>query len=255
VDQGLAAKLKDGYAEGRAGTFQYMAPETGRAGRSNCASDVYSLGLIAYELLAGRYPFEPPPGLSDEKKNAWYQLKKEEGKPAPPSTYGRYVEGWQDRLVLRCLNPLNSARPQNASELGMLIEMAGREEGPPISGSGWAEWFGEQERDWAAEAAALEPFLTEWGNKPRDGVWFEAATKLAVCYLSLAHTGLKYESLLREAEEFVLRGEVIASYQDRATWYGGLANVMERRGRAGLLKSDYREKEVAARSRLRTERK
>lgn len=258
VDLGLAVKLdEDGYARGSAGTFQYMAPETGRKALSNRASDVYSLGLIAYELLAGQRPYIPSPELSkkekEDERNAWLQQKKEEGKPVPPSTYGRHVEGWQDRLVLRCLNPLDYARPQSASELRELIESAGKDEGPPISGSGWAEWFGTEERDWTAEAAALEPFLGNWGNRRRNGVWFEAATKLAVCYLSLAQTGLRYEPLLRDAEKLIRNGEALASYQDRATWYGGLAGVMERRGRAGLLKSEYREQEEAARSHLGTE--
>ena len=256
VDQGLAAELdEDGYASGSAGTMLYMAPETGLQSRSSRASDVYSLGLIAYELLAGQNPFKnlhPPSNLSNEEKTVWMQREKAGAWASliPPSTYGRHVEGWQDRLALRCLNPLNYARPQSASELGKLIELAGEDEGPPISGSGWAEWFGEGERDWAAEAAVLEPFLDNWGNKRRDGVWFEAATKLAVCYLSLAQTGLSYESLLRDAEELVRSGETLANYRDCATWYGGLAGVMERRNRAGLLKSEYHERELAARSRL-----
>lgn len=249
VDLGLAVKLdKNGYARGTAGTTEYMAPETRRESRSSRASDVYSLGLIAYELLTGAYPFKPTKPLSKEEKAVWLQQKKEEGKPVAPSFNRSHVKGWQDRLVLRCLNPLDYARPQSASELRELIELAGKDEGPPISGSGWAEWFDGKERNWDAESAALEPFLNNWGTKRRDGVWFEAATKLAICYLSLPQTGLRYESLLRDAEEFVLRGEVITSYQDRATWYGGLAGVMKRRGRAGLLRSEYLEKQMAAQS-------
>jgi eukaryotic-like serine/threonine-protein kinase len=40
------------------GTAQYMSPEQAAGGKATPASDVYALGVVAYECLAGRRPFE-----------------------------------------------------------------------------------------------------------------------------------------------------------------------------------------------------
>lgn len=43
-----------------AGTFAYMAPERWKGGRATSASDIYALGVLAYELLEGATPFTGP---------------------------------------------------------------------------------------------------------------------------------------------------------------------------------------------------
>jgi serine/threonine protein kinase len=43
---------------GFAGTLRYMSPEQLRHERLTGASDIYSLGLLLYEFIAGRHPFE-----------------------------------------------------------------------------------------------------------------------------------------------------------------------------------------------------
>src|SRR5207249_3126886 len=62
MDFGLAKFLADDAAvtaDGRmVGTFRYMAPEQILGENLDARTDLYSLGVILYELLAGRAPFE-----------------------------------------------------------------------------------------------------------------------------------------------------------------------------------------------------
>ncbi|MCX6627080.1 MAG: serine/threonine-protein kinase [Candidatus Solibacter sp.] len=249
IDLGLAAELgPDGYAHGGAGTHSYMAPETGLESRSNRASDVYSLGLIAYELLAGKNPFEhltPPGTVPAEHHCEWIQREKAAATILKPSEYGRYVKAWQDDLVLLCLSANAKTRPQSATELRELIEAQGRS-GAAVRAAGWKDWIAGP-RNWSEEAGAIQLILDQWGNKPRDEVWFDAATKLAVCRLSMTPPDARRaEILLKEAEDLVLRGIGVQDYADRAAWYGELASVMENVGRLDLRRSAFRDSQEKA---------
>ncbi len=60
LDFGLALTMPDSLhtgAHGLAGTLAYMAPEVLQGGQASVASDLYALGVIAFELLAGKHPF------------------------------------------------------------------------------------------------------------------------------------------------------------------------------------------------------
>ena len=57
LDFGLSISREE--AKGRTGTLAYMAPETLLHGQAGEASDLYSVGVIAYQLFAGKLPFEP----------------------------------------------------------------------------------------------------------------------------------------------------------------------------------------------------
>ena len=66
LDFGLAAQIQTSLSRvsqvkyGTSGTGPYMAPEQWRGQRQDGASDQYALAVVAYELLAGRLPFESP---------------------------------------------------------------------------------------------------------------------------------------------------------------------------------------------------
>jgi predicted ATPase/tRNA A-37 threonylcarbamoyl transferase component Bud32 len=63
LDFGLAVLRDYGLSENEdevSGTLAYMAPETLRGVPASSAADLYTAGVIAYELLAGRHPFDTP---------------------------------------------------------------------------------------------------------------------------------------------------------------------------------------------------
>lgn len=55
VDFGLAVKRQS--FQHRAGTLAYMAPEVFQYGEASTQSDLYAVGIMAYEFFTGRYPF------------------------------------------------------------------------------------------------------------------------------------------------------------------------------------------------------
>lgn len=97
-----------------AGTFTYMAPEQVRSERLGPPCDIYAIGLIAWEMLVGRLPFEPidPRALLREKLIAsrGYQLG-EHVIEAPPAL---------TELIEACTRPEPDRRPTAAHALAVL---------------------------------------------------------------------------------------------------------------------------------------
>jgi len=100
LDFGIAKLLDEGEAEGaqltefagRALTPAYASPEQILGDPLTIASDVYSLGVILYELLAGRRPYNPKRDSRGALEDAIVQEE-----PAPPSV----VADRQSRIALR----------------------------------------------------------------------------------------------------------------------------------------------------------
>jgi eukaryotic-like serine/threonine-protein kinase len=128
VDFGLAAfaDRRLGFVPGSMGTFTYMAPET-LLGRSTPASDVYSLGLLMYELFTGGGPHLTTPWSTDDKtdhRDEHYRLKKALRFAAPSEVQNeiRNDYRWLDALILRCLETDPARRIPDAGALLAAIE-------------------------------------------------------------------------------------------------------------------------------------
>ncbi len=138
VDFGLAsyADRRLGFAPGAMGTFTYMAPET-VLGRSTPASDVYSLGLLMYELFTGGGPHLTAPWSTDDQKDhrdQHYELKKSLRFP-PPSDVQNEIRNdyrWLDALILRCLEIDPLRRLPDAGKLLSAIETCEAGGEPPL---------------------------------------------------------------------------------------------------------------------------
>lgn len=95
------------------GTQPYMAPELWDGKAATVKSDLYALGVIAYELLAGRRPF-PGPGEAELRRQ--HQLDQ------PPDPAG--VPPALGRLMLRLLAKNPAERPQDARTVVEALDAA-----------------------------------------------------------------------------------------------------------------------------------
>jgi len=117
------------------GTVLYMSPEQIAAERVDARSDLWSLGAMAYEALAGSSPFE---AVSTAASTL---LILREDPPSLATVQG--VPGWLAELVLQLLRKNPNERPQSASDvLERLDPLAGsapaRARAFPVSVSRWA---------------------------------------------------------------------------------------------------------------------
>ena len=112
-DFGLAADLELSRitAEGQLlGTFAYMAPEQVLGHDIGPRTDLYSLGIVLYELVAGRRPF-----IGDTLAAVITQHL--DARPVAPSWHNREVPPALDALILRVLEKLPQDRPKTAKEV------------------------------------------------------------------------------------------------------------------------------------------
>jgi serine/threonine-protein kinase len=106
------------------GTSAYMSPEAilgpqqfGLA-ELDARSDIYSLGITLYEMLAGRVPFAPDPNMHPDVSLRRKQVNEA---PLPPSAYYRAIPPQLDQLVLRALEKRPENRYQSAAEFKQAI--------------------------------------------------------------------------------------------------------------------------------------
>ncbi|MCA1562512.1 MAG: serine/threonine protein kinase [Acidobacteria bacterium] len=100
---------------GLAGTLRYMAPERLKGAAADPRSDIFSAGVVLYEMACGRQPFveEQPIRLIDEMLN---------GRIPRPVTLNPRVDPALEVVILRALSRDPAARYAHASELAAALE-------------------------------------------------------------------------------------------------------------------------------------
>jgi serine/threonine-protein kinase len=114
MDFGIARAISDSSAtqahtSGIVGTAQYFSPEQARGEAVDARTDLYSTGVVLYEMLAGRPPFK-----GDTAVSVAYQHVSE--KVTPPSAHNADISPEMDQVVLNALAKDRDERFQTAEE-------------------------------------------------------------------------------------------------------------------------------------------
>ena len=118
LDFGIARSIRSKGLTGAGviiGTPEYMSPEQVEGGEVDARSDLYSLGIILYECLVGRVPFEGDTPFS-------VGVKQKSETPDNPRELNPDIPEDLGRLVLKCLEKSPDRRYRTAEELGAELE-------------------------------------------------------------------------------------------------------------------------------------
>ena len=99
------------------GTAQYLSPEQAQGQIVSAQSDLYAVGILLYEVLAGRVPFEGDSPVTVAMKQVSEQ-------PVPPSAYNPDVPPQLDAVVLHALEKNPADRFADADEFIAALEGA-----------------------------------------------------------------------------------------------------------------------------------
>jgi eukaryotic-like serine/threonine-protein kinase len=132
TDFGIASVYKDINAERLTttgmtlGTVQYYAPEQAQGEIVSPSADVYALGIVMYEMLTGRTPFDGDTPVAVAMQHI-------QDAPMPPRQLNPNIPPALEEIILRCLEKVPEVRFADGSVLARALELLGEEE---LAGNG-----------------------------------------------------------------------------------------------------------------------
>ena len=118
MDFGIARSLSGKGITGAGvliGTPEYMSPEQVEGKEVDQRSDIYSLGIILYEMVTGHVPFEGDTAFT-------IGVKHKSERPRNPRELNAQIPEDLSRLILQCLEKDKAKRYQNASDVRSELE-------------------------------------------------------------------------------------------------------------------------------------
>jgi hypothetical protein len=204
---GLIAEIEG--ANVRAGTPAYMSPEQFAGGEVSPKSDVYSLGLVLYEIFTGKRPFN----ASSIEEMA---RLREKNVPTAPSHYVKGLDPLIERVILRCLEKDSGKRPASALQVAatlpggdpLAVAIAAGETPSPDTVAAAGESVS---MSTATSLALLAAVLL--------GIATSAFLARYATVLGAIHGGKSPEVLVERAREVIARSGYDENVGDSAWWF------------------------------------
>ena len=170
MDFGIARALTDSQAtmtqtNAVVGTAQYLSPEQARGEQVDARSDLYSTGVVLFELLTGRPPFKGDSAVAVAYQHVGQM-------PPIPSSITADIPDALDRVVMKALAKDRDQRYASAD--AMLADLMRVSRGLGVSAPETSVWMGQTPRQDQTAAtiplsAAASPTSTVIANPPRHG--------------------------------------------------------------------------------------
>lgn len=106
------------------GTVHYLSPEQARGGYTDERSDIYSLGIVLYEMLTGRVPF-------DNDSPVTIAIKHLQEKPVPPREYNITIPLPLEQCIMKAIAKEQALRYRTAGD--MLADLKGILNNPELN--------------------------------------------------------------------------------------------------------------------------